>query len=200
MLNRFSETGSRGDAGTAIPREKHSYFKDNDDFTPVFDLHLDLPGYEIPPHPDNPNKIVTFLFYMSKDRTLAPYGTNMCVPKPGVTPRKPEVSLFERLLRPIAGRFRPGSAQANGTVGKTSISSRPRKRYPTRCSLSRQNEISFHAVRVNAPKSLKSRGRPIIRGFIRTGGDKVPIYLADYKTRPRPQSCVGPGQSIQPFR
>jgi hypothetical protein len=59
LLTKFSR--ELPDGSTPIPPEKHPFFKgDVSDYSCVFDFQIDLPGYEIPPHLDVNEKIVTF--------------------------------------------------------------------------------------------------------------------------------------------
>ena len=63
LLEKFSAPDSWSGHGSAIPAEKHAHFADGrDDFACVFDLHKDLPGYEITPHADVTSKTSRFCF------------------------------------------------------------------------------------------------------------------------------------------
>ena len=84
LLEKFSASNSWSGHGSAIPAEKHAHFADGrDDFACVFDLHKDLPGYEITPHADVTSKIITFLFYFTLDESINKFGTLLCRVRPG---------------------------------------------------------------------------------------------------------------------
>lgn len=175
LLERFADPTAWGERGSAIPPEKHKFFADGrDDFTTVFDLHKDLPGYEITPHPDVEEKIITFLFYLTPNDDLSRFGTMLCRPKPehladiaGRTePRRD--GLIARLTRSAVGRYgldqvwlpwewfeiaKIAEARANSFVAFA------------------PNAESYHAVRMNIPPEHPLQDRLTLRGFIRSGAN-----------------------------
>lgn len=173
LLGKFEE---------AIPAEKRRFFDGANDFTTVFDLQVDLPGYAIAPHPDTPSKIVTFQLYLSADETLGEHGTMLCAPKD------------ERSLR---GRSTPARAGGRVVDLVTRVSPRARRRVersrlgevlgvggqrlwfpwswfdvvkvapalPNYFLAFAPGERSFHAVNMDGLTGQ----RPVLRGFIRSG-------------------------------
>ena len=185
LLDRFSRGESWIDR-SAIPEEKHLYFKDGRcDFTSVFDLHKDLPGYEITPHPDNPQKIVTFQFYMEADDSVREYGTLLCSPKVGVQKQlqKKQSSkvreLVRRLTTRLTGPFGVGQTQAwyaweHFDIAKVS------EALPNCFLAFAPNEASWHGVRLDIPSDNPVQERTVLRGFIRSGGGQA-NYIADFR-------------------
>jgi hypothetical protein len=106
------------DGSTPIPLAKHRFFADGArEYTTVFDLQIDLPGYAIPPHPDIEEKIVTFQLYLSADDSLAEFGTLLCEPAdPRVTQgRSPLARRVAAVLQRTLPRVH-GSISGSNTV------------------------------------------------------------------------------------
>ncbi len=80
LLTKFSQPLPSG--LIPIPPEKHIFFQDNiHQCASVCDLQIDLPGYEIAPHPDVLSKIVTYQFFLVNTESLKDFGTLLCQPK-----------------------------------------------------------------------------------------------------------------------
>ena len=72
------------DGRVPLPPGKHASFAHGArDFHSRAHLHIDLAGYEIPPHPDSPDKLVTFQMYLSKDAAIRQFGTHFLRPLNG---------------------------------------------------------------------------------------------------------------------
>jgi hypothetical protein len=181
LLDKFARPGG-------IPPEKYRFFaNDAHEFSSVFDLQIDRRGYEILPHPDVPSKIVTFQFYLTCDDSLREFGTLLCRTKNGRPPRRSRRALnFRRHLEHLAkgfgghpiffwewlARTRMGTAIGFGDSRSwfpwrmfDVVSSTPA--LPNHFMAFAPNEHSYHAVRMNIPKT--SFGRTVLRGFIRSG-------------------------------
>ncbi|MCG6872806.1 MAG: hypothetical protein LJE84_10990 [Gammaproteobacteria bacterium] len=184
LLYRFAAPGSRGPGASAIPPEKFRFFQDADDFAAVQDLQLDQPGYEIAPHPDHASKIVTYLFYLPADDSLREYGTLLFRPKTGVQPRHPRPGLLPRVLNRLAGPY--GLMQRSDWYDWDDFEiAGMAPALPNTLLVFAPNETTFHGVRFDPPEELAGPGRPVIRGFIRSGRGKR-NYLADYPGGLRP--------------
>jgi len=176
LLDKFSAPESWGARGSAIPAEKHVFFKEGrENFTCVFDLHKDLPGYEISPHPDVPSKIVTFLFYFTPDESLSRFGTKLCRVKPEckATLARATRSKMSSLL---VGATRPFVGKSYGLDQKDSwfpwemfdvVKVAPAK--PNSLLVFAPNADSYHAIRMDIPPDHPLRERQTLRGFIRSG-------------------------------
>ena len=182
LLGKFSRPDG-------IPAEKHRYFAGGArEFTSVFDLQIDRRGYEILPHPDIPSKIMTFQFFLVSDDSLKDFGTLFCRTKNGRPAVRSSIArragtAVERVARAL--RHRPyrfwhwlertklGTEIGFGSEGWYPwrmfdlISAAPA--LPNHFMAFAPNERSYHAVRMDIPKS--SIGRTVIRGFIRSGRD-----------------------------
>lgn len=187
LLEKFADPASWGERGSAIPAEKHRFFADGrNDFTSVFDLHKDLPGYAITPHPDVEEKIITFLFYLTPNDDLRRFGTMLCRPKPehrADIARHAEPQrhgLIARLVRSAVGRYgldqgwlpwewfeiaKIAEARANSFVAFA------------------PNAESYHAVRMNIPPEHPLQERLTLRGFIRSGANSG-NFIARYPRHP----------------
>lgn len=153
LLEKFSAAGSRG-PGSAIPADKHEYFTDGATrYELLVDLYRDLPGYEIPPHPDAHPKIVTFLFYLSPDASLAPYGTLLCRRRDGV--RQEDLQSSD-----ATAEYQNWYKWELFEVARTAPA------LPNSFLCFAPNEISYHAVRLDIPPEHPIQDRPVLRGFI----------------------------------
>ena len=193
LLRKFSDPAN---GVAAIPRDKERFFVHGArDFTPVFDLHIDLPGYEIPPHRDVEDKIVTYQFYLTSDSSLRDFGTFLCRPKApdadGSAERSPVLRAAGAAIAFTARSLR---------LTDTSLSSLWRKFQRTALAMEiglgeapawlpwrlfeiakiapalpnyflafAPNHRSYHAVRLNFPPNSPLSGRTVLRGFIRKG-------------------------------
>jgi len=191
LLTKFSRALPNG--FTPIPPRKHPMFKDGaSNYTCVFDFQIDLPGYEIPPHRDIEEKIVTFQFFLVADDSLRNYGTLFCKPKNGkATTDRPWLArtagrLFDKVARVLkrehGGFYRKVEQSPLGLwcgVGTTGswlpwgLFDIPTcaPALPNHFMAFAPNHISYHAVRMDIPPECKRQERPVIRGFIRSGRD-----------------------------
>jgi hypothetical protein len=184
LLEKFSQPGDND----AIPHAKRHYFANGaDDYSTVFDLQVDLPGYQIAPHADISSKIVTFQLYLTRDATLARYGTLLCEPKDDrvARGRRPSARFLARVIGLIPARSflyrriyysRWGLELGVGglanwlpwswfNVAKTA------EALPNHFLAFAPNERSFHAVDLDIPPDSPVQEREVIRGFIRAGRD-----------------------------
>jgi hypothetical protein len=183
LLEKFSRPDG-------IPAEKRRYFADGaQEFTSVFDLQIDRRGYEILPHPDTPNKIVTYQFYLVSDATLRDFGTLFCRTRNGRPARRSRLAEAARIVtQGLAGTLgnRPGNfwywlerTKLGTEIGfNDSANWYPWRMFeiaarvpalPNHFMAFAPNERSYHAVRMDIPES--SAGRTVIRGFIRSGAN-----------------------------
>jgi hypothetical protein len=186
LLTKFSTP--LDDGFVPIPKEKHHYFADGaDDYTSVFDLQVDLPGYAIAPHRDIEEKIVTYQLYLTPDDSLAEFGTLLCRPKDDRAQRgrRPWVaaagSLVERLPARSRVRERIERSRLGLTIGVGSNRAwLPWSWFtvdtiayatPNTLLAFAPNDRSFHAVDLCIPRDSPTQEREVVRGFIRTGGN-----------------------------
>lgn len=181
LLGKFSRPDG-------IPADKYRYFANGArEFTSVFDLQIDPGGYEILPHPDIPDKIVTFQFYLVSDASLRECGTLFCRPRNGRPARRSRIagaagSAANRMAERMGSRLGNLRHWLERTRLGTEIGFGPsRSWYPWRMfeivgsapalpnhfMAFAPNERSYHAVRMNIPGT--STGRTVLRGFIRSG-------------------------------
>lgn len=173
-----------------IPVEKHQYFDDGaTNFTSVFDLQIDLPGYEIPPHPDVPSKIVTYQFFLPDDDSLRDYGTLFCKPK-AAAKRGPIAnalgSLMTRAAYRIQGTQHPLYKRLERSALGLSLGIGDNRNWlpwsyvdvvkiapaGSNCFMAfPPNAVSYHAVRFDVPPNAEKQERPVVRGFIRAGSN-----------------------------
>jgi hypothetical protein len=191
LLDKFSRVAPEG--SSPIPVEKHPLFKDGaSDFTSVFDLQIDLPGYEIPPHPDNPQKIVTYQYFLMEDDSLRDFGTLFCRPKDGRTTADRgrlagaagrlidrlsarsgfhRTGLYRRLERSPLG-LRLGVGTTRGWLPWDLFEvAKVAPALPNHFMAFAPNRVSYHAVRLDIPADSPRQERPVVRGFIRSGKD-----------------------------
>ncbi|MDQ1423365.1 MAG: hypothetical protein QOD72_863 [Acidimicrobiaceae bacterium] len=185
LLDKFS--APRPDGSTPIPADKHRLFTDADDFSTVFDLQVDLPGYAIAPHPDVRSKIVTFQLYLTADAKLAEYGTLLCEPKDSraARGRRPSVkiaaravdrlprdsALYRRIMRSDLGLALGVGDTANWLPWSWFEVVRVASALPNHFLAFAPNSRSYHAVKMAIPDGAEVRERPVVRGFIRAGKD-----------------------------
>jgi hypothetical protein len=186
LLERFSAPDSWGERGPAIPAEKHRYFANGQtDFTSVFDLHKDMAGYEITPHPDIPSKIITYLFYLTPDESLRQFGTMLCRPKKGVKQSLQDREAASRISRAVAKltkRFSGpyGLDQKEGWLPWEDFDiTAMAEALPNSFFAFAPNDLSFHAVRMNIPADAPVQERLTLRGFIRSSHDST-NWKAEY--------------------
>lgn len=185
LLEKFSAPTSWGQRGSAIPPEKHGFFKGGrDDFTCVFDLHKDLPGYEIRPHPDVPSKIITFLFYLTPNDDLKRFGTMLCSMKPDCKAklagesRSKLSSLLLRASEPFTGTYGFGQKDHWFPWDMFDVV-RVAEAKPNSLLVFPPNSDSYHAVRMDIAPDHPLQERQTLRGFIRTGKDSS-NYVSGY--------------------
>ena len=178
LLEKFSASNSWSGHGSAVPAEKHAHFADGrDDFACVFDLHKDLPGYEITPHADVTSKIITFLFYFTPDESINKFGTLLCRVRPGSSVEPAPVrrsalsSMVLRASRVLVGdhygltQKDPWLSWDKFEIVKTAEAK------PNSLFVFAPNSRSFHAVRMDIPRDHPVQERQTLRGFIRSGKD-----------------------------
>lgn len=185
LLSKFAATDSWGERGSAIPEEKNKYFREGrSNFTTVFDLHKDLAGYEISPHPDTPSKIITFLFYLTPNDHLRNFGTFLCTPKPekkadlALEPRSRISSLVLKISHSLTGKYGLGQRKEWFPWEFFDIAKVAEAR-PNSLLVFAPNCDSFHAVRMNIPIDNPLQERLTLRGFIRSGKD-ASNYIGEY--------------------
>ncbi len=185
LLDKFST--ARPDGSTPIPADKHQLFRDNDDFTTVFDLQVDLPGYAAAPHPDVHSKIVTFQLYLTGDEALADNGTLLCEPKDNrvARGRRPAFKVLARTLDLLPRNSTIYKRIERSDLGLTLGVGDTKNWYPwswfdvVRVASALPNHFlsfapnarSYHAVTMAVPDGSEVRERPVVRGFIRAGKD-----------------------------
>jgi len=196
LLDAFS--AQEGSKTPAIPAAKRAYFANGaTDYSTVFDLQIDLPGYAIAPHPDVPSKIVTFQTYLTSTDELAQFGTFLCRPKPGVrVERLKPITWLARGIEFLPKRFyqtlersRIGLALGLGATRNWYQWSRfdlvkVVPAVPNSFLAFAPNERSFHAVDLSIPESFGTRERCVVRGFIRQGRDTT-NWIAEISAPPR---------------
>lgn len=192
MLTKFSAPGSWGSRGSAIPPEKHIYFRNGcHNYTSVFDLHRDIAGYEISPHPDVPSKILTYLFYLTPSDELRQFGTLLCKPKPGIqvkiagAGRSPLMARVHALKLLVGGHY--GLAQKDEWFPWESFDiAKVAEARPNALLVFSPNADSYHAVRLNIPADHPLQQRQTLRGFVRAGHNstnyKSPNSLGGLRT------------------
>jgi hypothetical protein len=189
LLTKFSQT--LPDGFIPIPIEKHSLFKDGaSNYACVFDFQIDLPGYEIPPHPDVADKIVTFQYFLVDDDSLRDYGTLFCKPKKArPTIKRPFVPRATgRLVNEFAKFFRLEQSRLFRKLEQSPLGlslgvgttrnwlpwgmfdvAKIAHALPNHFMAFAPNKISYHGVRMDVPTESKRQERPVVRGFIRRG-------------------------------
>ena len=189
LLARFS--APLPDGSSPIPRAKHRFFADGaSDYSCVFDLQVDRPGYEIPPHPDVSEKIVTFQLFLTEDDALCGQGTLLCRPRNGApTIDRPwATKLAGLLVERAARRLRLRSSGLYRSLELSRLGLRlglgdsrswlpwhlfeivkVAEALPNHFLAFAPNERSYHAVSMDLPPGSRRQERPVVRGFIRSG-------------------------------
>jgi len=109
-----------------------------------FFLHKDLEDFEVTPHRDVKSKLVTYLFYLPKDDSLAQLGTQMLIPKKGKTiPDTTDHQDWNDFEIVKSLQYLPNSFFAF-----------------------KPGKNSFHAVKIKFPENLDKKERDSIRGFV----------------------------------
>jgi hypothetical protein len=191
LLEKFGR--QMDDGFWPIPFEKHRHFENgSQDFTSVFDLQIDLPGYAIPPHPDVPSKLVTFQFFLPEDDLLGDYGTLFCKPKNGrpTAQRSWVARMVGSLVTGAAEAFGLAQTRQYKWLERTALglslgvgnnrSWLPWNLFdivkiapalPNYFMAFPPNAVSYHAVRFDIPEGSPKQERAVIRGFIREGAN-----------------------------
>jgi len=190
LLEKFSKPG---DDGTApIPQSKNQYFVDGaSDFKSVCNLHIDLPGYEIPPHRDVSTKVVTFQHYLVSDDSLRDYGTIFCKPRNGH-----ETAKRSRLAKQV-GRCVKTAAKLTATTNSAAFHRLAETQFalwsgmavahwlpwslfddvivtpalPNHFMAFAPGRRTYHGVRFDPPAGAVTLERRVMRGFILAGSD-----------------------------
>ncbi len=184
LLKKFSTP--LDDGVMTIPLEKHQFFAHGaTDFTSVFDIQVDLPGYAIAPHPDVPSKIITFQLYLTKDDALADLGTMLCEPKDlrATRGRSPVVQSIGQVLNHLPHRWginrRVEKSRIGLRFGVGANSSwfpwewfriaKVARAMPNNFLAFPPHGRSFHAVDLRIPLESPVQQRSVLRGFVRSG-------------------------------
>jgi hypothetical protein len=173
------------DGTTPIPAAKHGFFADGArDYATVFDLQADLPGYQIAPHADVAPKIVTFQLYLTRDQTLARFGTLLCEPKDHRALRGrnvfaralarplnriPHHALYRMVYRSRLGLTIGLGDLANWYPWSWFNVTKVAEAMPNHFLAFAPNDRSFHAVDLDIPPDVPAQERDVLRGFIRSG-------------------------------
>ncbi|MBT4044827.1 MAG: hypothetical protein HOK21_25435 [Rhodospirillaceae bacterium] len=181
LIEKFAAPNSWTGKGSAIPKEKFR-FTENEDYNTVFDLHKDLPGYEITPHPDVASKIVTFLFYFTTDSSIAKHGTALCKPKDpdwvddrSVPKSLPLRALLDRFLINGYGPYQKDAWHPWEDFDIVKVA----EAHPNSFLSFAPNFSSYHGVRLDIRKDNPIQERLTLRGFIRAGSNST-NYMHDY--------------------
>jgi hypothetical protein len=187
LLSKFS--ASLPDGSTPIPREKFKFFASGaSDYTCVFDIQIDRPGYEVAPHADVAEKIITFQLFLVENEALRPYGTLLCKPKAGTpTAARPLLTrttgkVLDRVLR----RTKLNQSKLYHVIERSPLGltlgigdnrswlpwelfdiARVAPALPNYFLAFAPNERSYHAVRLDDSR----HERRVLRGFIRSGNN-----------------------------
>ena len=175
------------DGTIPIPPAKHRFFTGGaHDYTTVFDLQIDLPGYAIPPHPDVPEKIITFQLYLTDDTSLADFGTLLCEPIDDRVAKGRSLlakavgwiltsiapyAVFRRLERSSLGAWAGIGSYRNWYPWSWFRVAKTARALPNHFLAFAPNSSSFHAVDLDIPSEARSHERPVVRGFVRSGSD-----------------------------
>jgi hypothetical protein len=188
LLQRFQ--APLPDGTIPIPQTKRTCFEAGAcDYHARAHLHLDLPGYEIPPHPDAPRKIITWLLYATASDVLRDYGTILCKPRDGQpTAKRPRmhrmigeaISRSAELLR-LRGRpwyqrlcessfgFRVGLAYRSWLPWELFDLPVKIPALPNCFAAFAPSYNTYHAVRFHVPPDAPCQQRPVLRGFVWKG-------------------------------
>ena len=174
------------------PQSKKQYFADGaTDFNPVCNLHIDLPGYEIPPHRDITTKVVTYQHYLVSDDSLQDYGTIFCKPRNGV-----ETAKRSRTAQRV-GRCVKAAAKLTATTNSPAYRRLAETRFALWSGMAQAHWLpwslfedvkvtpalpnhfmafapgprTYHGVRFNPPSGTATREGRVMRGFILAGSD-----------------------------
>lgn len=188
LLTKFSQPLPSG--LIPIPAEKHIFFRDKVlECTSVCDLHIDLPGYEIAPHPDVSSKIVTYQFFLVNTDVLKDFGTLLCQPKGDLWGRLALRLLNNvgKLLDNLAKKLRINKTNFYQNFQQSKLGfwlnlnhpnwapwslfniTKVMPALPNHFMAFSPNKNSYHAVRLDIPIDHEVQQRPVIRGFIRSG-------------------------------
>lgn len=185
LLSKFS--APLADGTTPIPREKHKFFAEGaSDYTCVFDIQIDRPGYQVAPHPDVPEKIITFQLFLVENEALRPYGTLLCKPKSGArtTERPLPTRLTGKVLDRLARRTKLNRSRLYHVLERSPVGltlgigdnrswlpwdlfdiAKVAPALPNYFVAFAPNERSYHAVKLDDAR----HERRVLRGFIRSG-------------------------------
>jgi hypothetical protein len=190
LLAKFKEPLPSGIV--PIPKEKHIYFQDGaKKYKSVFALHIDLPGYEIPPHPDIPEKIITYQLFVVNGESLSDFGTIFCKFKGGIL-GKLSLRIFRKTgknLSKLANSLGINNFNVYQDFKKSKIGfwlginhknwfpwgffnvAKTIPALPNYFMAFAPNQNTYHAVSLDIPIENKEQERRVIRGFIRSGSN-----------------------------
>lgn len=176
--------------GDAIPARKQSWFAEGSkDYGSRCHVHIDLPGYEIPPHPDAEDKLITYQLYLPPDESVREFGTHFLRPKDGnETVERPVWELlvsrglekaargmgwwekgWVKRLRESEFGFRHGLLTRMWYPWDWFDTVRMVEARPNSFMAFAPSERTYHAVRLDIPANHPRPERPVIRGFVRRG-------------------------------
>ena len=146
----------------AIPANKQVHYHDNnDDFHCLHHIQIDLPGYRIPPHADDPSKIITYLLYLDSEIPDEYSATLLCTPSKGrLIPR--------RLMRTTCSAA-AGSQSAQWFPWNWFQVNKRINDVPNRLLAFAPNANSYHAVNFAPSVNSNRHQRRVARGFVRAG-------------------------------
>lgn len=133
----------------------HKFSIDQEGHSDYF-LHKDLEDFEVTPHKDVHSKLVTYIFYLPKDDSMSELGTQILVPKSGLS--IPDTTAHQKwehfeLVKIIENI--PNSFFAFAPC-----------------------ENSYHAVKIKFPTNQVKKERDTLRGFVFDVSEKdYPYYL-----------------------
>jgi hypothetical protein len=174
----------------AIPEQKRAWFGGTaPDYGSRCHLHIDLPGYEIPPHPDAEDKILTYQMYLPRDESVREYGTHLLRPRGGrATVERPgwelaasrgiewaarRAGLWERgwvrRMRETEFGFRHGLLTRMWYPWEWFETRAMAEALPNHLLAFAPSERSYHAVKLDIPADHPCPERPVARGFVRRG-------------------------------
>ncbi len=175
-----------------IPKGKHIYFQDGaKNYKSVFALHIDLPGYEIAPHPDIPEKIITYQLFLVNGESLRDFGTIFCKFKSGILGEL-SLKIFRKTGKKLSklakllgiDNFKVYKNLKNSQIGfwlglnhsnwfpwAFFNVEKIMPALPNHFMAFAPNQNTYHAVSLDIPIDNEEQERQVIRGFIRRGSN-----------------------------
>ena len=186
LLDKF------GSHALAVPFYKRGFFADDaKDFSTVFDLQVDLPGYAIAPHADVATELIDFELFLVEDDSVAQYGTNFYIPDdPRVYKGRkrldarmgallsrmpPHNGLLRRLERSRVGLRLGVGVTAGWLPWEWFRIVKVVEAIPNRFVAFAPNDRSFHATDFSAAPQSPVQQRTVLRGSIQVGPGTDPF-------------------------